>query len=435
MSINQNLVDFRHSLERGTGDAILAARQCRDNALIPEILRACRIARGDDPQCEGHRAVYLVDIIFSLAKPQELVSKLLGMFRRTQCSGWDLNQYFELLCEIYRRTANPAIPKLIEGKYLNINRAESSSFGEEALVKSMGLAGLKIVAQTRGGFLVGEDQWESNSLVVFTESLHPEVNVKEELTRWSESNEQILRYFNCVFSEDSSLSARNESKLPVLDSIIINIDALRVVPASPRDVNSLSDSDVECLAVAFRGETNRLRAEKYLRIFSHRKYPFEFEDIFKWAVKRPLAADRLVEFACKSLGKFHDDAIRNLAIRKLDSRHNVDSYIYLLTSNYADGDGVRLRKFVDECRSYQSVHDLCWPIVDIYNHGDFSDCKVPLEKLYYRMNCGICREKVVAILKDRNLLTPRMIAEIQHDSYEGIREIGKKVKQDLDGKT
>jgi len=63
------------------------------------------------------------------------------------------------------------------------------------------------------------------------------------------------------------------------------------------------------------------------------------------------------------------------------------------------------------------------PLTDIYKANKTRECKEPLEILYTKMNCNICRKRVIEVLIENKVLSDKIKREIKFDSYLETREL------------
>ena len=185
----------------------------------------------------------------------------------------------------------------------------------------------------------------------------------------------------------------------------------------------MSKKEIKQLAKDFLRETNRLKQEKYLRFFSTMKFPFDYQPILKIARGKNSKDDRLVEFACEALSYFPADDIREFAVKKLSKTKKPADYLYLLVSNYKEGDYELLKSIAGKHKSFEMIHSLVWGYVAIYQANSTKGCQEPLEAIYDKLNCGLHRKDIVKILIANEVLPDKILEEIEFDSYDAIRKI------------
>ena len=59
--------------------------------------------------------------------------------------------------------------------------------------------------------------------------------------------------------------------------------------------------------------------------------------------------------------------------------------------------------------------------------ADIIYCIQPLEAIYKKMNCGLCRRRVIQLLIDNNVLSDKIRQEIKFDSNQEVRKLYKTI--------
>lgn len=95
----------------------------------------------------------------------------------------------------------------------------------------------------------------------------------------------------------------------------------------------------------------------------------------------------------------------------------------LLVSNYENGDHKLLTEIASRSDDFDFIHSIVFGFIDIYEANSTKDCKEPLEVIYNKMNCGIHRKDIIKILLDNNVLSDKIFAELEFDSYDTVRKI------------
>ena len=92
-------------------------------------------------------------------------------------------------------------------------------------------------------------------------------------------------------------------------------------------------------------------------------------------------------------------------------------------SNYKKGDNKLLNEIVKRSDNYDFIHSIGFGYFDIYEANKTQECKEPLEAIYNKTTCGLCRKNVIKILIDNNVLTDKIRQEIKFDSNEEVRKL------------
>jgi len=128
---------------------------------------------------------------------------------------------------------------------------------------------------------------------------------------------------------------------------------------------------------------------------------------------------------------FSGEDIREFAIRKLENIKIPDIYTNLLLSNYQKNDCKLLKQIVDRTDDEDRIHGLVWSYIKIYEANRTYECKEPLEAIYDKLNCGICRQDIVKIMIENNVLSDKINEEIKYDCMEETRMLYKERKPGL----
>lgn len=185
----------------------------------------------------------------------------------------------------------------------------------------------------------------------------------------------------------------------------------------------LSKTDIKKLADDFLKETDRLKLEKYMRVFDRVKFPYDYQPLLELAKGKNKKDDRLVEYATGSLKYFSGADIREFAIEKLKKVKIPSDYLDLLVSNYKKGDSKLLTEIIARCKNEHDIHSLVDGLINIYKTNKTKECKEPLEAVYDKITCGIHRADIIKILIENKVLSARLKYEIKYDSYEEIRKL------------
>jgi hypothetical protein len=114
---------------------------------------------------------------------------------------------------------------------------------------------------------------------------------------------------------------------------------------------------------------------------------------------------------------------------KLNNQKNPFAYLNLLVSNYKKGDNKLLRQIANRSDNQDFIHSVGFGFCDIYEANKTKECKGPLEILYSKMNCGLCRKNIVNILLDNDVLSDKILQEIQFDSNKELQQLYRLIKK------
>ncbi len=421
-TIKQN---FKRSIKRGTGEAHLIMQQNPSIDFSADIIKASLTNYAYDEQSEGSRALYISELL-SLSKRQDKIrDAVLKGLANEQKDTWALVQLFDLAAFFAKqgdKKARQAIYKRFFKKIIN----GSDWCGYTSIIKLDGLEGLKYIATMIGKSLEkNPDGWQDSSIIQHFQEDNPNIKVQEELAKASTENSFIKIYLdNIKRTEDG----RENYQKPVVN---INYETIRErinnkarrVPINPFEAKRVTKTDIKKLANDFLKETDRIKLEKYMRIFDRVKYPFDYSPILEIIKSKNNKINRLVEYAAGALKYFSGNDIRKFAIECLSVTKKPSDYLDLLVSNYKRGDCKLLTAIAKNCKNEDAVHQIVYGYINIYEANKTKECKEPLEAVYEKLTCGIHRKDIIKILIDNKVLSKQIKDEIRHDSSEEVRQL------------
>lgn len=424
MTIKQQ---FKQSIKCGTGEAYFILKKNPAVNFGKIILDAAKTNYAYDGQSEGHRAEYIVRLIDICKQKERLESELIKALNNASDNIWSIDQLFGINA-IFAKRGNEKAKKAIYKRYKK-NKFESDCLGQEEIVQLDGFDGLKIIAETRGISLKkNKDDWEDSFFVDWFQEENPNIDVYKELKKASRSNKFIKQYLQTIVKSKKYSEKRVKRPRINYEQVVENIRQLKIVPISPIGIKQLTRAEIKKLASDFLEETNSSKQEKYLRIFSRRKFPFDYKPILKIAKGKNKKNTRLVEFACESLKYFKGKDIRKFALTKLEKTNKPANYLYLLVSNYEKGDAKLLSSIVAKYKNQDIVHELVYGLNEIYKNNNVKECRKPLETIYKKMTCGIHRYELLSILHKNKALSKEIFKEMEFDSYDEINKLYQEIK-------
>ena len=413
---------FKSAIRRGTGEAHILLKENSTIDFSREIIKAAVFNFAYDQQSEGGREIYVAELIKLSAQKDKILPIIYEALETESNDDWSVEQLFDIAA-IFAKQGDERAKQAVYENYYKYAINSSDWCGQDAIIEIDGLEGLKYVAETTGKMLVKyDDKREDSFFVDDFQKQNPAIDVYGELRKAAKNNSFIKKYLETI--EKHKFAVRKREKT-VFDYEYIKgrIDDDKNVYLSTYAAEDLSKKDLEKLAEDFLSEKNRIKQEKYLRIFARAKFPFDYQPILDLAKARNSRKDRLVEFAVKSLQFFAAEDIRQFAVEKLSVTNDPVTYTDLLIGNYRKGDWKLLKSIAEKYKNADVIHSLGWSFIDIYKANPTKECQEPLEVIYDKMNCGLHRTDVVEILIENNVLSDRIKSEIQFDSEEGTRKL------------
>lgn len=415
---------FNNSIRRGTGEAHLIMQNNPSIDFSTAIIKASLNHYADDPQAEGSRAFYLSELITLSKQKNKICQAILKGLANEQDDTWVLVQLFDLAA-FFAKQGDKTARQAIYDRFYNKIIYGSGWCGYRAIIDLDALEGLKYIASTFGKAIEKDPEMREDSFIVdHFQKKYPEINARQELKKAGKKDRFIKFYLNNIEqTEKNRKKYRQEHPRPAINYITITERINNNASVPVMWAKDLSNADLKKLADDLLQQTDRLKLEKYLRIFNKAKYPYDYKPILALAKSRNKKNDRLVYFASGALQYFKGTDIRKFAIEKLKQTNRPDDYLNLLVSNYKNGDSKLLTTIAQNCKNERETHALVWSYINIFKANKTKTCKRPLEAIYAKLNCGMHRYDIVQILKDNNVLSKQLKQEIRYDSDEDTRKL------------
>jgi hypothetical protein len=415
---------FLSSIKRGTGEAHLLMKAHPEIDFSNEICKAARKNFAYDVQCEGSRAEYVWELILLSGQKEKIRKAILDGIETEIEDSWALDQLFDLAV-LFTKQGDKKFHDAIYKRFYKKIMLGSVDLGKDQILEMDGLEGLKFIAETIGKALEADPEiYEDSATVDDFQQANPEIKVYEELDKAAEKNKFIKIYLEKIRikREPIPASKKPEFNYETITEKIKNNErfylGLRAAQVSEIDIKKLADD--------FLKEKNKLRQEKYLRIFDRVKFPYDYQPVFILAKGKYSSTNSLIENACDALRYFSGNDIREFALKKLSKSNCPDVYMNLLVSNYVEGDYKLLKSIAEKHSDPEMIHRLVYSFIRIYEANPTPECKEPLEAIYNKLTCGLHRTDILEILIQNNVLSEKIKEEIQFDSYEEVRALYKK---------
>lgn len=411
---------FSQSLKLGTGKAYLIFTDYPDVDFTKSIINAAVTNLAYDPQCEGSRAKYLYQFIKGYKHEKKIVDNILDHLLKEKDDDWGIYQMYDLAAIFYKAGYDRA--KTVAYERFEKSRLDKFEVcGAEQIVEMDGLVGLLKVAEILGERIYNNDDWEDNFLTEEFQKKNKHISIYNILKTEAKNNKYINAYYQSIL--EHNFYSKNRKRLKFSYDLIkqrIAQNTLRFM--SEASAMDLSKTEVLQLAKDFLDENDEERQISYLVFFSKRKFPVDYSKIFQIAKYKSSKKTRLVHYAIGALKYFSSSEIRSFAIDKLKTKKNPCDYIPLLVSNYKNGDNKFLVEILNRSNNDDFIHSVAISILEVYAANRTPECKVPLEIIYNKMNCGIHRKNVTTILMHNNVLPDPILSELKFDSDDDVRK-------------
>jgi len=433
MSMLENSVQkqFFDSLRLGTGKAYLLLKDHPEIDFSPWIIKGAVTNFAYDPQCEGAREDYIYRLICHSGRRDHIISTILRRLKAKKRNDWNLHQMYCLAARFFRDGRQQAKQIVLDHFVKSVR--ERACFDNQSEVMAVGgIDGVLIVAECVGKYLSeNAEAWEDSFTIDDFQERNPAIDVYGELARVSQSNPYVAAYYKSITDHHSTPWPRKRRKRLTYDAMRKKIYSDGFGLIGPGQVASLTEEEVEKLAADFLDEKSDIYRAKYLNIFCKRKFPFEYEPLFRLACRRRRSQnrewERVRERALESLKFFTAPELRDFALEKIQAEKNPCDFLHLLAGNYRPGDYRLLNEVIDRSDAYDYIHSMIWGFIDIYRANPVVECREPLEKIYHKMNCGLHRRDIVQLLYDANVLSREILQELPYDSCQDNMPLYRKI--------
>ncbi|MPM31395.1 hypothetical protein SDC9_77950 [bioreactor metagenome] len=413
---------FLNSLKRGTGEAYIILRDNPAVDFSDLIIKGAITNYSYDNQSEGSRANYIYRLIQKSKQKQKIVTAVLNQLQLGIADYYGLEQMCDLAVKFHKagfKEAKTAIYKC----FITNASDRTGICAQRQLVSVDGFNGVLQIAETIGRMLCENPKdYEDSWVIDCFQKKNKSIDVYVELKKASASNKYIKAFYNSIRENKWKLPRYRKVEKITYEFVKEKIENKGYgYLSSPRNIE-LTEIEVQKLASEFLSEKNNQKKEKYLRFFSSRKFPFDYKPLFQIAKGKNPKKTRIVEFAVGSLKYFTAKEIRQLALEKLSSVKNPYRYLNLLVDNYKKGDYKLLTEIANRSNNYGFIHSIAQGFIDVYEANPTKECREPLETIYNKMNCGLHRIDILRILQNNNVLSDKIWAELQFDSYDEVRK-------------
>jgi hypothetical protein len=415
---------FFNSLKRGTGEAYLILQDNPNIDFSDIIIKGAITNYAYDQQSEGSRAVYIYQFIKKVKQKDKIIKAVLTKLQVEKKDYWSLDQMCDLAVFFFK-ARHPEAKKALYNRFEK-NALEGYEFcGKNQLMEIDGINGVLKVAEIVGRKILEENDSEDSYLIDTFQKKHKDLSVYAELAKASKKNKFIGAYHKSILENKWTFSKRRKFTKFSYELVKEKIESNKFRVISFDRANDLSIEGIEKLASELLAEKNKQKQELYLRFFAKRKFPFDYQPILKIASGKNPAKTRLVEFSVDVLKYFSGKDIRKLALAKLKAEKNPFKYLDLLVSNYKKGDNKLLNEIVNRSGNHDFIHSIGSGYINIYEANETKECREPLETIYKKMNCGLCRKNVIKLLLGNNVLADKIRQEIKFDSNKEVRKLYK----------
>ena len=428
---------FRTALSKGQGRALQAV--LAKGRLIDEeaMLDACLHDRSFDPQLEAERAPWLFDILAATESVDRLQPPILEALSQSSDT-WDLAQLCDL-AEIYARRGSEKARAALYRTWDRIPDPSAPWLAEEPILRLDGLEGLLYIAERRGSALRrGDENLGVQGILEAAEGICGPRAVADALeaaalrsadtTAFVEQAQEERRQNLEKASEDRvSLGDRIQAITPVQVLDAIEGGSLEPTRSMLGRWGRHADEDsLQRIAEGMLREEDPARLVRYLAVFSRRPLP-DFDARLIGLLDHADAGVR--RRAAKALAETKAQAVRDLALHRLEDGKADGDTLGLLKRNYRDGDHRLIESRLVECDDPDKTHDLCWGLRDVFDQNNRSEGAGCMLFGYEQTPCSNCRQAFFAWLLDRGKAPAEVTEECRFDANPDIRDLAESARK------
>lgn len=409
---------FASALRRGTGEAILILRQHPQLNCRELLLHAAVNNLAYDPQCEGSREDYLYELIGLSPEKRTIEDALIQHLITSTDDNWGVLQLFRLV-GLMAGAGNTRAREAVYWRYAENLNPDFPFVDTYVLIDLDGYEGLKFMAEVKGKLLLDDpEDWDDDDyLLRHAQDLLPDMAVEARLEQDAARNESIRAYLE-------GIKRSRESQEPYqpathdYHSLKAMIDSGGKMPFGVG--RKLSPGHLEALAEDFLAETDEEKVLYYLKIFANAPFPRDPAFLLGF-----LGHDNpdVTHQAINALRPFRRDDIRQAALYYLTAGGSTTHYLELLIENYREEDRGLITEVLRRTENADEFHGAGLSVIHIYEDHPDRDGAEPLQFIYDKGTCGLCRLYAVEILLKNNALPAYIREEGLYDCNENIRKL------------
>jgi len=407
--------DFSDWLQKGLGRTAVFLRENDSRPYRDVLLHACKHNLAYDPQCEGTRAAYLVDLINFSCDAQfyrdGLHAALLGQ-TPDEDDTFCYDQIFELAAH-FAAQGDAGIKQSMYTAFERLGFANAGVMCAEQLVQLDGEAGLIAVCRSFDQVEADDRPWQFGSLLDTLEKREGMRLLPTELSRFVEE-----------WREDEGRCQHNRANGPPTRNSYAEIkDRIYKKGRKAGSVGwskKATDEEMELLAEDLLSETDADRLYGFLRMFQLRKFPRGPERLLELARS---SDDGIAHAAMAALVHFAHPEIRKMALEAAKNPEWMGLAVKMFTHNRGPDDYQTIERLLKAASDADVLHDLGYGVRDFVEVHKSVEAVPSLLLLYEKGPCALCRRFVVTDLVAISRIPDWMHNECLYDAYSETRKL------------
>ena len=424
MSQKQKILgEFKKYAKKGRGKAFLIFKENQQLDFSKAVLDLCLHNYAYDPQCEGDRSEYALQFFRELSDEQKnaLAFEIAKILKTYEISDdWDCLHFFITAAKISKEGFSKVGDILLK-RFEECDDYELlHSFASESIIELLGFEGLVKVAEKRGeAFLRDKEIAEDDYLFYSVHGLDGE-QARKMLEERAKSNEKIRAFLTRIEETTKhceEYQKHRESNKSAFEQVKALVEKNKIVPRKLR--KALSDDEVKYFAKKLLEQKTQKNRIGYLSLFApfwrliFPDDPRKLLPLFS-ARKNTWYNERLVDV----LTPFALPELRKIAENALESDDYAFFYLDLLKENYREGDGEKIAKKLAKQPKPHDFHHAGITVLDIFEANTTADSLLPLSLIVEASVCGQCRLNALELLEKAGVLSDKLRAEREFDSYK-----------------
>ncbi len=402
------------------GRAIVYARDHDVRPFRDIILDACLHCRALDPQIEGTRADYMLDLVKVLPDRnfymEEVLRAIPGCgddwhgcqrYRFAACMAFEGDEFAKkIMYESF-----PPGPQTAAGIAIYFAQMDG--------VQGFTFAASKIGALLNSGAKVIDADW----LWSYVVENFGEQEAQAALQAASATNSNVERYRLSLRQDQTTESRNNWQEFRALSYEQLKPQLARASRVRvPGWGKHASQADLEQAARGLLQEQSVEGQVQHLRIFSRRAFPLDPSKLLELAVSSDV---ELARSAGRALGHVVNASVRDLAFQLIESRATSGEFaIAMLDRNFQPGDHEIVLGWFENETDRDARHRMEMDLKEFCSHHPDSVAEPPvLLSLYENGPCSFCREYVVQRFIELDALSPELQRECEFDANKDIRQL------------
>jgi hypothetical protein len=417
---------FRHLLQIGHGRAILYARNHDVQDFRKLILDACLHCHAYDPQMEGTRASYMLDLLDLMPDKEFYYDEVLKALPGSG-DDWDAAQKFHFAACLALDGNERAKRVMYESYNPGPKKGEAIAID---FLQMDGVKGLLFASEKIGALLMTTtEKVDFGWLLSVAKETFGEQESRGILRKAGAENPLIETY---RLAEEASRNRLDDSLRKSAE--MINATYEQVKPKLSEMTSGwitswgqrASNADLDQAARGLAAAQDPKEQFAHLSIFARRLFPLDIQILLNLVDQEQ---ERVGLAALRALTQITHPAVRQLAFRLVETRAKWRGQaIELLARNFRPGDhAIALRWFETE-EDLETLHSLGMDLKDLWERHPDEETEVPmLLTLYERGPCSFCRERTVRRLIERRALTEELRLECSYDANGDICDLVKEL--------